>query len=481
MKTIVKIVASLSLALLALACQQFVVDTQMTPEKAASMLRLESDALDSYTIQGEKPQAVSFKVSSTTPWTITRSENAEWLKVSPASSSVSGLSADVVITASANDDYSDRSVVLTLSGDNTDKTYTITITQLRKGKLFVQPVTDVFEAAGSTLPFTIESNIAWEVRSSEQWLTFSENSGAGDGSIKTIQATAAANSSISRSATVTVSAGDETKTFEVNQKGQSLEFLPVENPSIAGTGGELELGVKATMDWKVECDNKDITVEKAGNDKVKVIAASNNKFADRKAVITIKPVSDDFGDVSSQVELSQECIFSLEGNCEVLEDGSVKISSGAKSRVTTKELYRYASFVLTMGDVSFDEKGTLCLSTHDAGNGTAEYQCQINLDGNKRLRTNGSGTKYDTAKFSISKDELNAMKTYRMDFAPAEGGNIRLEFFYNGTSMASLTNSPSVYTSDPATGGHYFFGFESSKDDKTWYIIKSCDITILGE
>ena len=104
MKTIVKIVASLSLALLALACQQFVVDTQMTPEKAASMLRLDSDALDSYTIQGEKPQAVSFKVSSTTPWTITRSENAEWLKVSPASSSVSGLSADVVITASANDD-----------------------------------------------------------------------------------------------------------------------------------------------------------------------------------------------------------------------------------------------------------------------------------------------------------------------------------------------------------------------------------------
>ena len=160
----------------------------------------------------------------------------------------------------------------------------------------------------------------------------------------------------------------------------------------------------------------------------------------------------------------------------------MKIKAGAKTRVTTKELYRYASFVLTMGDVHFGDKGTLCLNTHDACNGTAEYQCQINLDGNMRLRTNGSGTKYNTAKFSITKDELNAMKTYRVDFAPdpENAANIRLEFFYNGESRANVS-SPSVYTSDPATGGHYFFGYESAKDDDTWYVVKSCDITILGE
>ena len=71
MKTIFKIVASLSLGLFAVACQQFYVDTQMTPEKAAASIKLECDALDSYTIQGEKPQSVSFKVASTTPWSIT--------------------------------------------------------------------------------------------------------------------------------------------------------------------------------------------------------------------------------------------------------------------------------------------------------------------------------------------------------------------------------------------------------------------------
>ena len=483
MKRIVKIVASLSVGLLALSCQQFEVDTQMTPEKAAEMRRLESDALESYTIQGEKPQAVSFKVSSTTPWEITRSENAEWLTVSPASSALSSLSEDVVVTAKANDTYNDRSVTLTLKGENIDKTYTIKITQLRKGKLFVQPVSDVFEATGNTLPFTIESNIAWEVRSSEQWLSFSENSGVGDGGVKTIQATAAANSSIARNAQVTVTAGDDKFSFDVVQKGQSLEFLPVENPSIDRNGGKLEIGVKATMNWKFTCDNKDFTVEK-GDGKLVVSAPFNNKFAARKATIVIKPTTDDFGDVSSTIEVSQDCNFEISGNCQVLEDGSVKLSAGGdKARVTTKDKIRYASFLLTMGDVHFGEKGHLCLNCHDGGpSGKSELQCQINLDGNKRLRTNGGDTSYNTAKFTITQDDLNALKTYRVDFVPdkEKSGNIHLEFFYNGNSLASLS-SPSPYVSGADSGGHYFFGFESSKSDDSWYIVKSCDITIIAD
>ena len=478
MKTIVKI---LSVGLLAAACQQFYVDTQMTPDQAVA--KLECDALETYTIQGDKPQAVSFKVASTTPWTITGYEKAEWLKVSPVSSAFSSLSEDIVINAVANPNYQDRSATLTLSSEGTDTTYKIVINQTRRGKLFVQGVIDVFEAEGNTLPFTIETNLAWEVRSDEQWLSFDKNSGVGDGTVQTINATAAANASVSRKATVTVSAGEDKVSFEVNQKGQSLEFLPVEEPVIDRMGGTLELGVKTTMNWVVECDNSDFTVVKEA-DKVVVSAPFNNKFKARTAVITIKPASGDFGDVSSTVEVSQDCNFELSGGCEVLEDGSVKFSASSdKPRVTTKDRIRYASIVLTMGDVHFGDKGHLCLSTHDAGlTGNSELQCQVNLDGNKRLRTNGGNTSYNTAKFSISKDELNALKTYQVDFVPdtETPGNIHLEFFYNGTSMASLS-SPSPFVDDPESGGHYFFGFESSKDDDSWYIVKSCDITLKGE
>ena len=67
-----------------------------------------------------------------------------------------------------------------------------------------------------------------------------------------------------------------------------------------------------------------------------------------------------------------------------------------------------------------------------------------------------------------------------MDFAQdkEKEGNIRLEFFYNGNSLASLS-SKDPFAGAVDNGGHYFFGFESSKSDDSWYIVKSCDITIL--
>ena len=50
MKTIFKSAACLSFLLALAACQQFQIDTQMTPEKEAASIRLECDALESYTI-----------------------------------------------------------------------------------------------------------------------------------------------------------------------------------------------------------------------------------------------------------------------------------------------------------------------------------------------------------------------------------------------------------------------------------------------
>ncbi len=497
MKTIVKIVASLSLGLFAVACQQFYVDTQMTPEKAAASLKLECDALDSYTIQGEKPQSVSFKVASTTPWKITGYENAQWLKVSPTSSSVSSLSEDIVITAVANDTYENREVTLKVEGEGISETKSFKITQLRKGKLFVQPVAGVFEAAGSTLPFTIETNRTWEVRSSEQWLSFSETTGTGDGSVKTIQAIAAANTSVTRNATVTVFAGDDKESFEVTQKGQSLEFLPVENTAIDRTGGALELGVKATMNWKAESDNNAFTVEKVGNDKVKVSAPFNNKFLPRKAVITIKPASDDFGDVSSSIEVSQDINFSFDGNYEVLEDGSIKISCGAKTRVTTLDKYRFVNIVLTFGDKKFGDKGELWCAVNAA---ECNIYNQLSLGGNLRIRQDGnlpvtkkpSGdaiSTYQNVKYSFTKDQLNAMNEYRFEVVnhltesdEDYPGVYRhdVNFWYNGSVYASLTYR-SVFADDKTAEGKYWFGFYNKTDDGTWYIVKSCDVTPYAE
>ena len=101
MKSIFKIAACLSfLALLVNACKLEDIDTQMTEEEAVAAIKLDCDALESYTIQAKRPQAVSFTVNSTTPWTVTVSEGADWLTVTPASSAVSSLSEDIRITFS---------------------------------------------------------------------------------------------------------------------------------------------------------------------------------------------------------------------------------------------------------------------------------------------------------------------------------------------------------------------------------------------
>lgn len=480
MKTIFKTVACLSFLLSFAACQEFKIDTQMTPEKEAASVRLVSDALESYTISATNPQPISFKVASNTPWTIARSDNAEWLAVSPASSAVSSLNQDITVTAVENTTYEDRSVTLTISAENVETTYSVTITQHKLGKLYVQPVADNFAAAGSTLPFTIETNVAWEARSNEQWLTLSETSGVGDGSVMTIQATADENTSIVRKATVTVVAGEDTETFEVTQKGMSLDIVPVENPVIDRKGGEIIIDVDATIEWKVESSNDWFTAEPTADGKIKVTAPFNNTFAPKTTTITLLPTSNKYGDIKSEVELTQPINFTLSGHYEVLEDGSVKLYADNRPRITTIDGLRFVSIVVKLGEKNIESKAQMYCCTHDAGStGNTEYQCQINLDGNKRLRSNGGGTSYNTSKFTITQDDLKAITEYRMDFTPDEG-KIKLEFFYNGTSKASMSTK-SVYADEADAVGHYFFGYDGSVSDGTWYIVKSMDYTVIAE
>ena len=272
MKSIFKIAACLSfVSLLVYSCKLEEIDSQMTEEEAIAAIKLDCDALESYTIQATKPQAVSFTVSSTTPWTVTT--DVDWLTVSPASSADSSLSEDVRITAAANTGLSDRNATVTVAGKNTSIKYTIAITQMRKGKLTVTPFTEEFALDGAKQTFTLETNLPWEAHAEDEWLTLSPASGESDGTLKsfTVEVTAAANKSVTRNTKIIVISGDEKNEFTVNQKGQSLEVLPLESPAIDRKGGELIFGVNATMDWIVESDNEAFTAVKDGTDKVSSI------------------------------------------------------------------------------------------------------------------------------------------------------------------------------------------------------------------
>ena len=563
MKTITRIFAILCVLGAAAACQQYEIDTQMTPEKEYANLRLVCDALTTYSVAATRPDNITFNVSSNSPWTVTRSGGAEWCTVTPSSSSSSSLISDVVVSCADNDTGEDRSATLTIQAERISKYYTVTITQSKKGHLYVTPVAKDYAATGGPLSFTINTNVPWEIRTDvswlhfdpergnpdpdgrtmtivatadpsdvlervatvtvvagddeesfdvtqkgafemteitgefpgnggtqvlklrtdlpwtvsadKDWISFDKESGEGSGAQTVINVTAAPNDDVARKAVITVRVAGEDHSFEVHQGGASFNIVPPAEPVIDRLGGELVLEVNASKPWEPQTDVPGFTVTKVDDSHMKVVAGFNNLFAQRKGNVSIVSSTG----ATDSVEITQDVNFSFDGHYEILADGSVKVYVDQKTRVTLIDPARYASFVLKMGEVSFDDKAEFVLNTHDANGG--EMQCQIRLGaGKKRLRTNGGATEYNTKSIDITKDELNAMTEYRMDFRPNadEAGKIDLEFFYNGTSKALMTSK------DPFAGNdatcHYFFGCEeAASGSATWYVVKSCDVTII--
>ena len=451
------------------ACQQYYIETQ--PEVP---IKMDTDVREAYTISGTNPQPVTFSIASTTPWEITGYEAAEWLSVKPASSALSSLSTDVTLTAVPNDTYEDRSVTLTLKGEGIDKVWTIEVSQVMKNKFYVQPITEEFDGkTENSLTFTIETNLAWEVRSADAWLTFDKTSGTGTGAIETITATASENPGTERTTTVTVTAGADVVTFDVLQKGgKTLEFVTTELEMISYAGGEALLDVNASMDWTVTSDAEWLAVENAGT-QVKATAAANNGFAERKAVVTIE------GDgLTAQFELTQDTMFELD-NAELLEDGSVKLDGANGARVNIKAGLRYFTAALNVKEIKFGEKGQFWFFSETDG----DFGNWMTV-GKFRLRTNnGSVSNYDNTYYDddMSVEFLNTMKTYEFTVTPdAEtAGNGKFIFTVNDVTVESHSWASPFAGTDAAF--EWYFGFNSATSDGTYYVIESCTITPIAE
>ena len=566
MKTITRIIASLSVLTAAVACQQFVIDTQMTPEKEYANLRLVCDAVDSYHFASTNADKVTFNVSANTPWTITRSSGAEWCTVTPSSSSSSSLISDVVVSVADNPDGEDRTATLTVTGERISSFYTITIRQDRKGRLFVTPVAKDYVATGGPLSFTLNTNLPWEVRSDVSWLSFNrengqpdpdgrtitiiataepsdvlervatvtvvagddeesfevtqkgtfemteitgefpgkggtqvlklrtdlpwtvsadkdwirfdKESGAGSNGVTAVNVTAAPNEDVARKAVISVTAGGEVREFEVSQAGASFGIVPPADPTIDRKGGEIIVEVDASKAWEPQTETPGFKVEKVDASHFKVIAGFNNTFGERKGIVSIVA-----GTSTDSIEITQDTNFEVQ-NGEVLADGSVKLSGDKGSRVYFKDGLRCMTLVLTMGEKHFGDAGQLWVQ---GAIGSVNIYNQLSLGGNTRIRTDGNmadeaGTSaYKSSSFSISKDELNAMGTYEYGFKPNAEDNTLMDMWFkvDGTEKKAHTgNNPFYY--NPATV-NYYFGFYGTTSDGSWYVVKSCDITVNEE
>ena len=166
-------------------------------------------------------QTSSFDITSNSNWTI--ASNQTW-----CTPSVTSGSGDKTVTCSisANTSSQSRTATMTITAGNLSRTVTIE----QEGKevvpsLSVSPETISVTASEQTSSFDITSNSNWTVASNQTWCTPSVTSGSGD---KTITCSILANtSSQSRMATMTITAGDLSRTVTIEQEGKEVAIINI--------------------------------------------------------------------------------------------------------------------------------------------------------------------------------------------------------------------------------------------------------------
>lgn len=191
----------------------------ITQQGAATILTLSPASLTFNASGGNQ----SIAVTSNLNWTA--SSNETWLTVAPLIGTNNGT---LTITCLANNTISPRSAIITVKSGS--ELRTVTVSQHASiAALTLTPTTLDFNATGGNQSVTVSSNINWTASSSQPWVTMNPASGTNDG---TLAVNCQANTAItSRTAVITVSGSDITRTINVTQQAASIITPWTETPT----------------------------------------------------------------------------------------------------------------------------------------------------------------------------------------------------------------------------------------------------------
>jgi len=194
----------------------------------------------SLTLGAESGSFDNFIITSNVNWSI--SGVPDWLTISL----LDGVDdATISVTANSNNPSvtETRTATITISGGELTEEVRISQEPGTEIILTVDPTTlNLGQESGSNANFAITSNTNWTISVSDTWLNVSLVSGSGDETI-TVTAISTNTSNDTRTAIVTISAGELIRTIEVIQSGQE-SFITVtspENNSVWYTGETYEI------------------------------------------------------------------------------------------------------------------------------------------------------------------------------------------------------------------------------------------------
>ena len=262
-----------------------------------------------FTAAGE---SVSITVTANYTWSMSspvyKDSQTGWLTLSPApGNSFKEGSTDIEIVAAENTSTEERTAEISFACG--EATATVKVTQAAAEAVLTVNGSDkavlsfISEEADSKM-FSIESNVAWTVKSDKDWCTTDKNSGKGN---ETVTVSVAQNTQKDeRTATVTVEGGGIKRTVEVTQAGVKpyLTATPTVVEIGAAGGSRASFAIESNTTWTVEKggDASWLTVTPtSGTDSgtVELVAEENTVREKRSTTIIIS--GDGFQSVPVQV------------------------------------------------------------------------------------------------------------------------------------------------------------------------------------
>ena len=215
-------------------------------------------------------ESFSIVVSCNVDYTV--SIDCDWLTLDSDSSGT------LAFTATANTTESSRTATITITAEDASKTVSIT----QAGLSFSVDVTSVsVSAAGESFTIVVTCDVDYTVSVSDDWLTLdSDDSG-------TLSFTAAANTTEdSRTAAITISAGETSSVVEILQEGISLSVEP-SSVGVLGAGGSFTVVVTCNVDYTVSMSDDWVTLDSDDSGTLSFTATANTTEDSRTTSISI--------------------------------------------------------------------------------------------------------------------------------------------------------------------------------------------------
>jgi hypothetical protein len=327
------------------SCSKEKVTPDMTPTLAVSLETISAaTAAGSYTIN----------ITANVTWMAT--SNQTWCSITPASGNGNGT---ITINVAENTALETRTATVTVKAGALTKT--VVVTQLGVAHVLSVNVTEInVTAAAADSTIEITSNLAWTATSSKTWCSISPASGNGN---STLTVNVVENTVIeARTATVTVKAGDLTKTITITQLGVT-PILSVDKTEIKTTAKAANSTIEITSNlaWTATSNEPWCSVTPAsgnGNGTLTITVAENIIFETRTATVTIKA-----GELTNTVVVTQS------GANVVLSVNTTEIEATIAAAEYTIEITSNSTWTVTSSEswcsvtpVSGEGNGTLTVN-----------------------------------------------------------------------------------------------------------------------